>query len=165
MSRQGSAAGMWGGLSAGHVGLLARFGARFAVRTGCRLVFLILLVLAGLGVEAAFIMPVEDWLEGPAAKRFTHERGRPITTATVIEESSKQSGIRDVVQWITRGDRPQIDYVLEENPALVSAIFIVMLMLVPFLACFGGFNQTAGEIGNRGLRFLLLRTERANIFF
>jgi len=57
------------------------------------------------------------------------------------------------------------DYLLDERPALLSAIFLILLFGMPLVIPFGAFNQTAGEIGNRGLRYMLLRTERSNIFF
>ena len=39
------------------------------------------------------------------------------------------------------------------------------MLFMPFLVAIGGFNQFSGDVGSRGLRYLLLRTERANIFF
>jgi hypothetical protein len=42
---------------------------------------------------------------------------------------------------------------------------VILLFSMPLLIPFGAFNQTAGDIGNRGLRYVLLRTERANIFY
>jgi ABC-type transport system involved in multi-copper enzyme maturation permease subunit len=41
---------------------------------------------------------------------------------------------------------------------------MIMMFSMPFLACLGAFNQLAGDIQYKGLRYLLLRTERANIF-
>ena len=35
---------------------------------------------------------------------------------------------------------------------------------MPFVIPLGSFDQTSGDIGNRGLRYLLLRTERPNIY-
>jgi ABC-type transport system involved in multi-copper enzyme maturation permease subunit len=38
------------------------------------------------------------------------------------------------------------------------------MLMIPFLSSLSGFNQTSGDIGSKGLRYLLLRTERANVF-
>ena len=73
--------------------------------------------------------------------------------------------VRSFVGWVAGGDKDQTSYLLDENPALLSVILMTLLMFIPFLACYGGFNQTSGDIQSRGMRYLLLRTERANIFF
>ena len=57
------------------------------------------------------------------------------------------------------------NFVLDERPALLSAILFIMVFGMPLLISFGAFNQTAGDIGNRGLRYQLLRTDRANIYY
>jgi ABC-type transport system involved in multi-copper enzyme maturation permease subunit len=44
-------------------------------------------------------------------------------------------------------------------------MLLLLAALMPFFAGMAGFNQTAGEIGSRGLRFLLLRTDRRSLFF
>ncbi|MEZ4368864.1 MAG: hypothetical protein R2939_21680 [Kofleriaceae bacterium] len=58
----------------------------------------------------------------------------------------------------------QLDYLTRDNPALVSAILVLLFLVTPLLSCMGGFNQTSGDIASKGLRFLLIRTERPNIF-
>jgi len=79
---------------------------------------------------------------------------------------------RPIVEWaLTRGESVSPDtvswvgFLLQDRPAMLSAIFFVLLLGTPLLIPFGGFNQTSGDIGNRGLRYLLLRTERSNIYF
>jgi hypothetical protein len=156
---------MWTGLNLKHVALVARFWSRFALRTGGGLVFLLLLVISGLSVAAAFITPVEEIAKTRELREASREQGRELDTGTLIDEAAKTEEVRDVVSWIAEADSTQTDYLLETNPALLSAILLVLLMIIPYLACFGGFNQTSGDIQNRGLRYLLLRTERPNIFF
>jgi ABC-type transport system involved in multi-copper enzyme maturation permease subunit len=154
---------MWTGLKAAHVALVARFWARFVLRTGGGVVYMVVLVLAGLWVAQAFITPVERLLQSPIGRevlqRYNGDVGRLMREASQVEE------IRSVVKWISGGDDVQADYLLHHNPALLSAVFLILLLMYPFLVCFGGFNQTAGDIHSRGLRYLLLRTERPNIFF
>ncbi|MBA3542060.1 MAG: hypothetical protein H0T79_20760, partial [Deltaproteobacteria bacterium] len=55
-------------------------------------------------------------------------------------------------------------YMTEDKPAMVSAILVLLVLFTPLLVCLGGFNQTSGDISTKGLRFLLIRTERPNIF-
>ncbi|MGW8370555.1 MAG: hypothetical protein ACWGPN_17980, partial [Gammaproteobacteria bacterium] len=61
--------------------------------------------------------------------------------------------------------REWVEFVLVERPSLLSAILFIMLVGMPLLISFGAFNQTAGDIGSRGLRYLLPRTERVNIYY
>lgn len=56
------------------------------------------------------------------------------------------------------------EYLLGERPAFLSALFMILLIGMPFVIPFGAFNQTSGDIGTKGLRYLLLRTERVNVF-
>jgi hypothetical protein len=156
---------MWTGLNLGHVRLVARFWSRFALRTGGGLVFLLLLTVTGLSVAAAFITPLEEITKSKELREASREQGRELDAGALIDEGAKSEQVRDVVGWITSGDKAQTDYLLQTNPALLSAILLVLFIIVPFLTCFGGFNQTSGDIQNRGLRYLLLRTERSNIFF
>ena len=155
---------MWTGLNLSHVMLVARFASRFALRTGGGLIFLLILLVSGLGVAAAFIAPVEEMVKSELLQDVALDQGETLDVGVVIREVSEMPGVRRGVQAIVGGDERESTYLLAKNPALLSAIFVVMLILIPFLACFGGFNQTSGDIQNRGLRYLLLRTERVNIF-
>jgi len=60
---------------------------------------------------------------------------------------------------------PWTDFLLEDRPALLSAIFLILLFGMPFAISFLAFNQVTGDIQGHGLRYLLLRTERGNIYF
>jgi hypothetical protein len=44
----------------------------------------------------------------------------------------------------------QNDFLLHDKPALIS-LFLILLVVLPFLSALAGFNQTAGDIGSRGL--------------
>ena len=54
-------------------------------------------------------------------------------------------------------------FLLYDRPALLSAIFLILLFGMPFLIPFLAFNQVSGDVQSRGLRYVLLRTERSNI--
>jgi ABC-type transport system involved in multi-copper enzyme maturation permease subunit len=65
----------------------------------------------------------------------------------------------------TPGFDPWTDFLIEKKPALLSVIFLILIFGMPFVISFLAFNQISGDVQNHGLRFLLLRTERCNIFF
>jgi hypothetical protein len=150
------------GLEPRHVGLVAWFATRFALRTGGGLVYLLAAILTGLGVAGVFITPVEHLVETDALRERGYGRE---DVGTLSDEILRSGDVSRAVRGITDADQAQADYLLLENPALLSAIGIVLLLIFPFLACFGAFNQTSGDIGSRGMRYLLLRTERANVYF
>lgn len=161
MSSAGGGSGMWTGLKSGHVSLVAGFGAKFALRTGGGIVFLLILLLTGLFVAQVFVWPVETFLRSDALKQAAPDK----SPSEIVHDVAKIEGLRAFVSGVVGSDDAQADYLLSANPALLSAILVTLLGLLPFVICLGGFNQTSGDIQNRGMRYLLLRTERANIFF
>jgi hypothetical protein len=132
---------------------------RHALRSGSGLVYLLLALFFGLIVANAVITPFELALSQSG-------QANP-----ALLEQGLVNLARPVVEWaIGGGDvdadtRVWVQYLLQDRPALLSAIFFILLFGTPLLIPFGGFNQTSGDIGNRGLRYLLLRTERANIYY
>jgi ABC-type transport system involved in multi-copper enzyme maturation permease subunit len=152
--------GITEGLNRRHVGLIARFWARFAIRTGGGLVFLLVLLVSGLSIAGLFITPAESVVANPEIRQ--HDPSA--SAGKLTDEVLRTDQVRDIVKWITGANDEEATYLLRENPALLSAILLVLLMAFPYLACFGAFNQTSGDIQSKGLRYLLLRTERANIF-
>ncbi len=139
-----------------HVWLTALYSMRFALRSGGGLMFLLIFLTVGLSIASLFISPIEKLvkMDGPDGMTAS-EISKTILNSDIVE---------DVVVWITNSDSIQSQYLLEKQPALLSAILLVLMIAVPFTTCFGAFNQTSGDIASRGLRYLLLRTERANIF-
>ena len=110
----------------------------------CRagLVFLLVAVLFALYVAAAVITPVEELM------RVAHADAR-----SAIDQLA-QAG-RPVVSWaLGSGDGQWVDFLLLERPALLSAIFLILLFGLPFLIPLGAFNQTAGEIGSRVIEWV-----------
>jgi len=63
------------------------------------------------------------------------------------------------------GFDPWTSFLLEQRPALLSAIFLVLIFGMPFVISFLAYNQVSGDIQSHGLRYLLLRTERSSIYF
>ncbi len=133
--------------------LVASFGWRHALRGGSAVLYLLTLLGGGLMIAAAFINPVESLLHD--SKPRAAERAAEML----------RSGMAvDAIGWITGASEATCEYFVKEQPTLQSAILLMLLAFMPFFACMGGFNQTAGEIGSKGLRFLLLRTDRRSLF-
>ena len=139
-----------------HVGIIALYSMRFALRSGGGLMFLLIFLTVGLSVASLFITPLEELvkMDGPEGMNTAE------LSVTILESDM----VSEAVEWITNSDSAQSEYLLKDNPALLSAILLILLIAVPFTTCFGAFNQTSGDIASRGLRYLLLRTERSNIF-
>ena len=133
--------------------LVMHFGWRHALRGGGAVLYLLSLLGGGLMIAAAFISPVETLLasDKPGA-------------AARAEEMLHSGMVVDAIGWVTGADAATSAYFVKEQPALQSAILLMLLASMPFFACLAGFNQTAGEIGTKGLRFLLLRTDRSSLF-
>jgi ABC-type transport system involved in multi-copper enzyme maturation permease subunit len=126
------------------------------VRSGAGLMFLILTLFFGLTVASIILAPIEQ----PEAAESLVAMAK-----TPVEWILLGSAGEDLSPAVEAERERWSSYLLDDRPAVLSTIFVILLFGLPFLVPFGAFNQTAGEIGNRGLRYLLLRTERANIFF
>ena len=150
---------MLAGLKRTHVQLIASYSVRFALRTGGGLVSLLVVLTTGLVIAQSFFAPVEMLMQQSPAEGHTQEEA-----ASTIDRISRSDQFAGVVESVTGAKTEEVQYLLNQKPALLSAIWIIMLMVFPFIACIVGFNQTSGDIGSRGLRYVLLRTERPNIF-
>lgn len=142
------------GLSQEHVGLVAKNQARYSIRGGTGLIFAIVTLMTGLIIGAILIDPISSLEKEGVGKAEISELADKVTT---------EIG-RPVIKWATDASDAELDYWLTDNPGLVSAFLLIFAMFVPFLACLGAFNQLSGDIGSRGIRYLLLRTERINLF-
>jgi hypothetical protein len=154
------------------LGLICTYSLRHALRSGSGLVFVLLALFFGLIVGYLVINPFEALLAQ------SEQRGLAQNPARI--EQQVVALARPAVEWVLSPmpvDDPEaqreaeaatrrwVDFVLDERPALLSPILFVLLFGMPLLIPFGAFNQTAGDIGNRGLRYLLLRTDRANVYY
>jgi hypothetical protein len=113
-------------------------------------IFLVLAMLVGLILAGVAVMPVE-------ALAREHD------AAHAFEKLVNEFG-PSVLNTFTDASPEQAQYMLHDHPALISVFLVLLFAFVPFLTFLAGFNQTAGDIGSKGLRYQLLRTERANIF-
>jgi hypothetical protein len=154
------------------------------MRSGSGLVFVLLALFFGLTVAQAVISPIEAIAEfgasaapGPFSPR-NENVSLPDSPADV--ERQVVQFARPVVEWLlappesedpARQREAEVEterwtnFVLDDRPALLSAVLFIMVFGMPLLISFGAFNQTSGDIGNKGLRYQLLRTDRANIYY
>jgi ABC-type transport system involved in multi-copper enzyme maturation permease subunit len=174
-----------------HIHLISLYWSKYAIRSGAGLVYLLVALVFGLSVAHIFIMPVEQLIiqqeremgrTDPQIVRATIINiGRPVaqwilrqkTFKEIVEQSAAQQAFtNDPDSTSAPGERqkdsnfdPWTSFLLEEKPALLSAIFLVLLFGMPFVISFLAYNQVSGDIQSHGLRYLLLRTERSNIYF
>ncbi len=178
-------------ISGRHVRLITVHWARSAVRSGAGLVFLVVALLFGLVAAQVILEPIEltmakEAREGRDTSRedivaSVVEFGKPVIRWALGLESAGDAAPPDEAdQAAAAGAAPDVEqagppqtaapadpwaaFLLDERPALLSAIFLVQIFGMPLLVPFLAFNQISGDVQSRGLRYVLLRTERANIF-
>lgn len=165
-------------LNARHIRLIATHWSRNAVRSGAGLVYLMIALVFGLSVAHMLIMPVEQLMitqkrdlgrvDPQAVNNLIINVGRPIAQFVLgirsMEEIAKQDDASPAAAGVGGFD-PWTSFLMEDEPALLSAIFLVLVFGMPFAIGFLAFNQVTGDIQTHGLRYLLLRTERGNIYF
>jgi hypothetical protein len=145
-----------------HLELFARHSVRHGVRGGAGLIAIFATLLVGLVMASVVITPLE------ALDRQIQRHGE-LDSAQVaqVEEQTRDEVMkvaRKAMGWAIGASDEQVQYLTAEKPALISAILILLMVVTPLFACLGAFNQTSGDNATRGLRFLLIRTERPNIF-
>ena len=136
---------------------IASYSMRYSVRTGGGLIYLLSLLIGGLGVAAIYITPLENIGENMGMEDDTD-------VAEMADQMLQTGEVAGFVEWVTDSDEEQSKYLLTEHPALMTAIMLTLLLIIPYTTCLGAFNQTSGDIGSKGLRFLLMRAERTDIY-
>lgn len=155
-----------------HTLLIAKYSARYTVRGGIGLVFLLLSLSFGLIVAHTMLQPVEmigrqmeqQGMQGDAADRTAHvlaelTRHAKAPVSWLLSTKSGDAdpdGARAADEWAS--------YLLEGRPAMLSAIFLILLFGWPIVVSFGAFDLYSGDIGSRQLRYQLLRADRSSIF-
>jgi ABC-2 type transport system permease protein len=150
-----------------HLKLIARHSVRHGIRGGAGLVAVFMTLVVGLIMATIVLGPLEtigeatERAESRMGQRLSDEeraRFREELNEKVIEAGGK------AIKWAIEPSDETLDYLAVQKPVTVSAILVLLMLVTPFLSCLAGFNQTAGDISTKGLRFLLIRTERPNIF-
>lgn len=176
-----------------HLRLISLYWSRYAVRGGSGLVYLLVALTFGLLVAHILITPIEQLMarqkrqmgqrDPLAIKQMIVYVGRPI-----IQFVTGQKTMKEILQDSAAAQPPLMmysddaslagqeqedhpdfdlwtDFLIEKRPALLSAIFLVLVFGMPFAISFLAFNQISGDVQSYGLRYLLLRTDRTNIYF
>jgi hypothetical protein len=162
-----------------QVSLIARYSARYSVRGGIGLVFLLLSLTFGLLVAQFTLQPVEMIVKqvqeqsSKKAQKDEADVAREVLRRLVPE-------VRPAVAWFLSPPRaanaePDEDaedeadrwaeHLIKDKPMLLSAILLILLFGWPLVAAFGAFDLYAGDIASRQLRYQLLRADRASIYF
>jgi len=156
-----------------HVLLIAKYSARYSVRGGIGLVFLLLSLSFGLLVAQAMLQPVE--LGASQFAKRSRSGDQQEARQYVLEQLTERS--KPVIAWMLKpssaepdaaADRAAddwTDYLLDDRPGMLSAIFLILLFGWPLVVAFGAFDLYSGDIGSRQLRYQLLRTDRSSIYF
>lgn len=162
-----------------QVSLIARYSARYSVRGGIGLVFLLLSLTFGLLVAQFTLQPLEMIVQQVQAQSSKNADTDPDElTREVLARLVPE--VRPAVAWFLK--KPQkagappdreaddesnrwADYLLSDRPAMLSAILLILLFGWPLCAAFGAFDLYAGDIASRQLRYQLLRADRASIYF
>ncbi len=139
--------------------LLATERLRSAVASRAGLIFAALVVASAIIAVDAIVSPIEvleDWLgAGPPSAP---------ADAGLLSAVAESQHLRALATWVTQGDPARSAYLLQERPAILSGILLVLLLWTPFLAALGSFDQTAGDVDSRWIRFVLIRCERSSVF-
>lgn len=140
-----------------HLELIAGHSVRHGLRGGAGLIAILATLVIGLVMASIVISPLEA-----LARHGDMPSGGSLGAGSIpgeVLDIAKQA-----IGWAMGASSAQVDYLVVHKPALISAILILLMLVAPSCACLGAFNQTSGDIGSRGLRYLLIRTERQNIF-
>ncbi len=142
-----------------HLKLIAGHSVRHGIRGGAGLMAMLMTLVIGLGLASVVINPLD------AANNLADKMSAADAAQVQAETAQMVISIaRKAIDWAVEPSAGQLNYLTRDQPAIVSAILVLLFLVTPLLSCMAGFNQTSGDIGSKGLRFLLIRTERPNIF-
>ena len=145
-----------------HLALISAYSTRQALRSGGGLAFLLLALFFGLCVTQAVISAVEGMVQMQQARGAGGDPAQMVQRIIDVGRPVIEWALSDGASAASR--RAWLDHLLQDRPALLSVVLVIVIFGMPLVIPVGAFNQTAGEIGNRGIRYLLLRTARTNLF-
>ncbi len=150
-----------------HLQLIAGHSVRHGIRGGAGLISIFMTLITGLILAYVVIAPLEAFDQQKSHFADRYAELSPEQNQQLTEELNKSviKTARKAIDWATDPSEAQLKNLTDDHPAIVSAFLILLMLFTPFLICLGGFNQTSSDIDSKGLRFLLIRTERPNIFF
>ncbi len=142
-----------------HLKLIASHSVRHGIRGGAGLISLLLTLIVGLALASVVLQPLEE------LEKRAQEYGSELSDSDrAMLADQVNMAMSKAIDWVIEPSPEQLNYLVNDHPAAVSAILLLLVVVTPLLSCLGGFNQLSGDIASKGLRFLLIRTERTNIF-
>jgi len=133
-----------------HIGLLGAAYVKSTMTGGRGIAFLALFALLGGIIALVIINPMMEMMALVQAQF----------------DAEVADALSPVVSWWIGGDGPtdpRVAHLLMDKPAIISAILVILTGFMPFVTVAASANQLSRDIANKGLRYLLLRTERINI--
>ncbi len=145
-----------------HILLIAQASIRQALRGASGVLFTLAVWGAGLAAAQILFLPV-SFLQTQAASQ-----GAILTAREVLEKLDALllpmlSGLLAAAPGAA--SESWAEYLLIRRPGFLSLLFLIYSFITPAIVAFIGSSQIASDTRNKGLRFLLLRTTRRDIFF
>lgn len=154
-----------------HILLTARYSVRHALRGGSGVLYFVIVMSVGLYAADAVLNPVESALRESSnperALDGLEDFAEPF--AAFVLEEYPVTGSRDASEKEAAQEEAEeraeewAAGLLNDKPSVLSALFMGFVLMLPFVVCLGSFNQVSGDMGSRGLRFVLLRTRRSSL--
>ena len=138
------------GLNLRHIGILTATHLRHALGSGRGLRYLVLFGLLGAIIAYVVVSPILGLIETVSAEELALFNQR---LAPVVDWWIDAAGPSD----------PRVVFLMDERPAVLSAVFVVLTGFMPWVACVAPGNHLAREITHRELRFIALRSKRHDI--
>lgn len=135
--------------------LVTRFDYRNLVRSAPGVIFLVvyLFVVVQLGAVSIDLIPIAADKTSPMCK---------------LPAGSAPSKVKDKIQRALppfSNVSPEALRFLEcERPVVMSVFFLIALLVVPFLVLLLSFNQVAGYLHRKSIRYILPKTGRAELY-
>lgn len=133
-----------------EIGTVWRNETRRALKSG-RVVVLVILCLLFVGFSLTI---------GAGLTRLASQR--PDGSSAVVDRAEEEKGRKQVLNTLVTDDEAMLDS-LAAVPLLLLGVFKVTLRFLPLLIALMGFDQLAGEMAPKSMRFLVARAKRNSI--
>ena len=127
-----------------------------SIKSG-RVVVLLILFLLFVGLALTIVGFTNYRLNALADQQLAQQGGDP---AQIAEAMTKQK--TDFLSFVFTDDADMLES-LAKLPLVLLVVFKVTLRFVPLLIALMGFDQLAGEIGPKSIRFLVVRVKRSSM--
>ncbi|MBW2702420.1 MAG: hypothetical protein JRF33_16495 [Deltaproteobacteria bacterium] len=77
--------------------------------------------------------------------------------------SQESTVVLAIVKWLADVEDEVLRNLLENHSPFITLLFVMVAGIAPWVSMMAGLDQNAGDIGSKGIRFMLPRTSRANL--